>query len=114
MIKKYQILLFKKNKLIINNAPFELIIWISGLLFLFITSFYPVEQNFCISKLVGLGECPGCGLGKSIQFLFKMDIVNSFNQHPVGIIAVIVLIHRIITLSISLFHKERKYYGKHL
>lgn len=38
--------------------------------------------------------CPGCGLGHAIAYLFRGDLVASWEAHPVGIPAVIILLWR--------------------
>ncbi len=78
---------------------FESLIWIIGLLYLaFIHS--PGETHFTICPLANLGFefCPGCGLGNSISYLFKGDLISSFLSHPLGIFALLVLTLRIITI----------------
>lgn len=77
---------------------FEVTVWISALVLLaFMT---PVNQHasLCVLKNAGLGFCPGCGLGHSISWLFRGDFVSSFHAHPLGSLAVIVLLIRIYTL----------------
>jgi hypothetical protein len=80
--------------------PLEALIWISGLILLVVYS--PAEGNhFTICPLYNLGfeHCPGCGLGRSISLFFRGDIIESFQAHPLGIIAVIILTYRIIELT---------------
>jgi hypothetical protein len=78
---------------------FEASVWIVGLLYLaFIHS--PGEAHFSICPLANIGVdfCPGCGLGNSITYLFNGDFVSSFNSHPLGIFALIVISKRIFSL----------------
>ncbi|MGQ1784325.1 MULTISPECIES: DUF2752 domain-containing protein [unclassified Saccharicrinis] len=49
----------------------------------------------CLFKNCGLGFCPGCGLGHSVGFIARGEITNSFNSHPLGILAVVILTYRI-------------------
>ncbi|MBT8380399.1 MAG: DUF2752 domain-containing protein [Ignavibacteria bacterium] len=77
----------------------EAFIWISGLLYLiFINS--PELSHFTICPISNLGFdfCPGCGLGNSISFLFKGNLEASIYSHPLGIIAFVVIVTRIISL----------------
>lgn len=45
-------------------------------------------------------ESPGRGLGHSIGYLFRGDIHSSLDSHLLGIPAVAILSHRIVTLQI--------------
>ena len=58
------------------------------------------EQHWtlCPIKFLGWDWCPGCGLGRSISFLFRGDVQSSFEAHPLGIIALLILLVRIIQL----------------
>lgn len=78
---------------------FEAFIWIIGLVYLIF--FSPVEQThftICPLKNSGIDFCPGCGLGHSITLLFHGYFIESFQAHPLGIITVLIIIHRIYTL----------------
>ena len=82
-----------------NSVGFEAFIWIGGLLFLaLINNPADIHVTVCPIGNLGLDFCPGCGLGNSISYLFRGDIVNSFNSHPLGLFALIVLLTRIIHL----------------
>lgn len=74
---------------------FELIAWITGLLGLALAD--PSEHHFTLCPLSNLGFefCPGCGLGRSISYLFRLDVAASWQQHPLGIFAIITLFIRI-------------------
>jgi len=79
---------------------FELSVWVAGLLALALMD--PVaggHYSLCVFRWLGFSFCPGCGLGHSISWLFHGDIVRSFNEHPLGIFAVVILLHRIYTLT---------------
>jgi len=60
----------------------------------------PVEQHFTLCPLNNLGfeYCPGCGIGRSIHFAMWFDYASSFAAHPVGILALVVIVYRIIKL----------------
>lgn len=78
---------------------FEALVWITG--FTYLVFFSPVEQThftICPLKNSGIDFCPGCGLGHSITLLFHGNIIQSFQTHPLGFFAVIIIIHRIFTL----------------
>jgi hypothetical protein len=84
----------------IKTFPVEALIWAASL---FILAFHNPEggMHFSICPLSNLGFdfCPGCGLGRSISFLFRGQIKQSFAAHPLGIFAVIVLSYRIFRLT---------------
>lgn len=83
-------------KLIKNN--FELIFWAAALASLAFTD--PTQTHFvlCPLRLMGFTWCPGCGLGHSIAFIFHGDIKASLHAHWLGIPALLILMHRIVTL----------------
>jgi len=90
---------------------FEAAIWIGALLYLaFVHN--PGETHFVICPFNNLGFdfCPGCGLGNSISMLFQGEIYNSFFSHPLGLLALTVLIIRII----QLIKNNWSIYGKHI
>ncbi|MBC7868203.1 MAG: DUF2752 domain-containing protein [Gloeobacteraceae cyanobacterium ES-bin-316] len=87
MIKKY------------ISAYFELTVWVAGLLCLaFIDPSAETHFSLCFFKWAGLSFCPGCGLGHSIAWLFHGNIKESLQAHPLGIVAVPVLLFRIFSL----------------
>lgn len=77
---------------------FEITFWIVALLLLAAMSPQNEHASLCPFNAMGLSFCPGCGLGHSISWLFHGDLKSSFNAHPMGWFAVVILIYRIITL----------------
>jgi len=88
----------------LKKIPWEAVTWTLALITLAVYS--PSENHITLCPLANLGFdfCPGCGLGRSIAFLFHGDIRHSFEAHPLGIFAVIVLSFRIVKL-VTLYHK---------
>ncbi len=83
-----------------NRVNFEAIIWTSALVFLALSN--PSTDNhftFCLFNNLGIGFCPGCGIGHSISHIFRLEFYESFISHPLGIPAFIILIFRIIQLT---------------
>lgn len=81
------------------RANFETLIWICGLLYLaLIDPTASGHLGFCVFKWVGLERCPGCGLGQSMSFLLHGDVYQSFQVHPLGLFALVILTLRILTL----------------
>jgi hypothetical protein len=94
----------------LKRIPLEGLCWLTGLLFL---AFFDPEAatahfTLCPLKNAGFDFCPGCGLGKSVSFLFHGDLQQSFNSHPLGIFAIIILSFRIINLA----KQYLQHYGK--
>jgi hypothetical protein len=79
----------------------EAFIWIAGLLFLALTHFDNSHFTICPFNLLGLGHCPGCGLGLSLHYLFNLSFKESFKAHPLGPVAFLIITHRIYSLQIS-------------
>ena len=82
----------------------ELFIWPIALIGLWISSFYQ-ESQFSLCPLYNLGfeNCPGCGIGRSIGHLLHGEIAISWRHHPLGVFAVLVILHRIYQLTIKHF-----------
>ncbi|MHC1708758.1 MAG: DUF2752 domain-containing protein [Bacteroidales bacterium] len=76
----------------------ELVFWIAGLLTLAISDPCHTHYTLCLFKLMGLNFCPGCGLGHSIGFLFRGEILSSLQAHPLGIPALFFILLRIYRL----------------
>ena len=88
---------------------FELIFWITALI---ATALVPLDTSphysFCLFKLAGIDFCPGCGIGHSISYLFHGNLSASFNSHPLGLFAVLVIICRISNLLRLKFFSPNK------
>jgi hypothetical protein len=72
----------------------EAVIWISALVFLAVSDPSVHHYTVCPLDNLGFSYCPGCGLGRSVGYFFRLDIESSFLSHPLGIPAVILFIHR--------------------
>jgi hypothetical protein len=94
---------------LIKRAPLEAVIWAAGLIAL---AFYHPETyahvSLCPIANLGFDFCPGCGLGRSISYLFHGQFLSSFQAHPLGIFALIILVYRIVKLSLTHY----QHYGK--
>lgn len=81
----------------------EAFIWLLALVLL---AFMPVDAtgtSLCMFHHLGVESCPGCGLGHSISAALHGDLVLSIDGHPLGIIAVVLLIFRIIAVFKAYF-----------
>ena len=84
----------------LRRIPPEAAIWAAGLVALACTG--PNAEGLfglCLFKAMGFSFCPGCGLGHAVAHLFRGDFMLSFQAHPLGVFAVGMLGHRIVTLS---------------
>jgi hypothetical protein len=87
-----------------KKIPFEACLWIAGLIYLLLINPYQVSHfTLCPFNNLGLDFCPGCGIGKSISFIYHADFINSFKSHPLGIFALAIILYRIITLIYKSF-----------
>lgn len=92
-------------KIIIKNS--EAILWIFGLVYL--ASINPYSGNhltLCGFKLIGIDNCPGCGIGRAISLIFRGDFQSSFDMHPLGFLALILIISRIVSLILSFMKSQ--------
>lgn len=97
-----------KLKKIFFSIEWEALMWIIGLLFLFVINPYE-KQHFtlCPYKNLGINFCPGCGLGRSISLFYHFDFIRALKTHPLGIIAFTIILYRIIYLiKKNYFHKK--------
>lgn len=92
---------------IILYKYFELAFWIFAMIALAFMSPTNDHSTLCPLSNLGIGFCPGCGLGHSISWLFHGNIKESFNAHPIGWIAVIIVSYRTYTLLRNLFTRNR-------
>ncbi len=104
------------NKIIkiLKKLDFEAVFWLTAFAYLaFINPYAPKHLDFCLFSLVGIENCPGCGLGKSISMIFHGDFAGSFNAHPLGIPAIILIVKRIYKLIKNKIHltKEMEVYS---
>ncbi len=93
----------------IKYLNFEALIWIAGLSFLAFFNSSDHHFTICPIKNLGFSFCPGCGLGQSISFIFKLEFLKSFITHPLGIPAFLILIHRIILLIANSYRRYKHY-----
>ncbi|ATL49730.1 hypothetical protein COR50_04470 [Chitinophaga caeni] len=57
------------------------------------------HYSLCVAKWIGLPWCPGCGIGHAIHETFHGNWSQSFQYHPLGIPAVLILFYRITVLT---------------
>ena len=77
------------------GCHFELLFWIAALIALFFLPENQTTASLCPASLLGLGRCPGCGIGHAIHYALHLQLSASFQQHPLGIFTVIIIFIRI-------------------
>jgi len=85
---------------------FEITFWATALLLIYFMNADTTLQSLCLFKFAGIQHCPGCGLGHAINKALHCKFAASFQQHPLGIAAVIIILNRIKQLSFK--HKPVK------
>ncbi|MEJ2593762.1 MAG: DUF2752 domain-containing protein [bacterium] len=81
----------------------ELIFWITALVLLFLITPDKVHFTLCPLSNLGFDFCPGCGVGHSIHYAMWLDLQRSFGCHPLGVVALFIIIYRITQLIILPF-----------
>jgi hypothetical protein len=76
----------------------EAFIWLAALAWLAFDNPAGHHYSLCPLHNLGFSFCPGCGLGRSIGYLFRLDFEASLRSHPLGIPAVALLVTRVIVL----------------
>ena len=54
-------------------------------------------------------QSPGFGLGHSISYLFRGDVISAIESHILGIPAVAIILWRVLTLEMRLFKSIRSF-----
>jgi hypothetical protein len=75
-------------------AHLELIFWTIVIIVLFFLPETP-GPSLCVFKAVGFDHCPGCGIGMSIHHALHLNLSQSWEDHPMGILAVLIIFMRI-------------------
>ncbi len=78
------------------KANFELYFWLLALVILY---FMPLTgESLCLFRFAGIDWCPGCGLGHALQAAMHLNFATSFDEHPFGIPALLIIANRIVQL----------------
>ncbi len=88
----------------LRRVPVEAVVWTAGLVALACTN--PEAEGLieaCLSKVLWGISCPGCGLGHAVAYLFRGEVVLSFQTHPLGPLAVVILVGRVVGLVRAAF-----------
>ncbi len=93
----------------ILKIKLEAWLWMLGLFYLMIIN-PETSTHFTICPLKNLGSnfCPGCGLGVSISKIFHFNLYDSFYAHPLGLPALLIILHRVFILLKLSFSSQFK------
>lgn len=69
------------------------------------------DQSLCPFKMLTGFPCPGCGITKSLVYLYQGDLGRSFYYHIFGPFAFLFCIVAIVTLSAEIINKK-KYFNR--
>ncbi len=100
------------NRLIRQKAFPEAYIWLIALLGLALLNPENSHWTLCPLANMGFDFCPGCGLGRSVSHILHGEWIESWNAHPLGFLAVIILVHRIFRLLSTNKSLTTTTYGK--
>ena len=76
----------------------EAIIWTCALAALALVNPDASLYSICPLKNLGITWCPGCGLGRSVVYAFRGQVLQSLRAHILGIPVAAMLLTRILTL----------------
>ncbi|MCC5939572.1 MAG: DUF2752 domain-containing protein [Lunatimonas sp.] len=81
------------------RIPFDLFIWLAALIGIALIPL-DVEAHLSICPIHNLGFswCPGCGLGRSMKYLMVGDWQRSWEMHPLGGFAFLVIGIRLVEI----------------
>jgi len=85
-----------------RSAWFEALIWGVGLTVLAVWGAdLHGHATVCVPTLLGADGCIGCGVGHAAGLALRGQFADSLEAHPLGILAVAVLLIRIMTIIVS-------------
>ncbi|RPI69032.1 MAG: DUF2752 domain-containing protein [Ignavibacteriales bacterium] len=87
--------MIKKINIFFKNFSLEGYIWAAALIVLALINIESRHFSVCPFHNLGIDFCPGCGLGRSIHHLIYLDFAKSFNAHPLGGVAFLIILNRI-------------------
>ena len=88
----------------------EAFIWLGGILMLAFTNPYVQQWTLCPLHNMGFYFCPGCGLGRSISMILQGNVVDSWHMHPLGGLALLILVTR--SIYLLFYYPNTRNYGE--
>ena len=64
------------------------------------------EQSFCPFKMLTGFPCPGCGITKSLVYIYEGDLLKSITFHLFGPVVLVLSLYFLIKLSLELYYKK--------
>lgn len=80
---------------------FEAWIWLGALISIAFLSPESTQTTLCVWHHLGVESCPGCGLGHSMSAAFNGQFLKSWELHPLGMAAIVILTFRIAKIFIE-------------
>jgi hypothetical protein len=102
--------MMKKLKIFLQFFPLEGYLWVAALLILAIINVESIHFTVCPFKNAGIDFCPGCGLGRSIHYFIYFRFIESFYAHPLGGLALLILLYRIFSLAKNNIRSLKQHY----
>jgi hypothetical protein len=64
------------------------------------------EQSFCPFKMMTGFPCPGCGITKSLVYLYEGNLLKSIAFHLFGPVVLVLSFYFLVKLSLELYYKK--------
>lgn len=64
------------------------------------------EQSFCPFKMLTGFPCPGCGITKSLVYVYEGDLLKSISFHLFGPFVLVLAFYFLIKLSLELYYNK--------
>lgn len=84
----------QRFRIVLTHVPWEGVVWVAGLAALALIDSAACHLTICPLRLVGIDFCPGCGLGRSVSLLLHGQFAASWEAHPLGAPAIVLLLGR--------------------
>lgn len=94
-----------------RKSHLEAYFWLVALIYLGVSNVDAHHYTLCLFSNLGFEFCPGCGIGHSISYTFKGRFLDAWNAHPLGVLAIGILVWRSYSLvkpDISFLNKNSK------
>lgn len=90
-----------KNITFFFIKKWEAFFWVAALILLYFMNPGATGSSLCVFKWMGFAGCPGCGIGHALHEAMHFNFAASFQVHPLGIFALLIIILRIYKLLFS-------------
>ncbi|RYY41115.1 MAG: DUF2752 domain-containing protein [Chitinophagaceae bacterium] len=76
------------------RSLFPSLLWAAALVALFFLDPTADGPTLCVFKALGIGWCPGCGLGHAVHYALHAQWRSSFSAHWLGIPVTLLLLQQ--------------------